>query len=523
MAKTTNSAKKENKPGSDSSFSNSFLGKVLGLFGMGEPDADKKRLVKTIGKDLSRSRYKFYKPRSLEALPVLAKFFYETYKIIAPAQLVLTNAAQSGVLKSFVIDSFLTEEQKLMAEALYESNIQEKGKQIGIKELQEHVKQTMISFFSLFDSEKTAQIDNAYSTILSFINFINFDFFFLIKKFDSNVSERSFSYDPKFEAIAGDYISDDIHDFLEVFLSLNMDADWKRIFSALKEYKNLDVIQVDSWLKLVPALKDVKNSGVLEQILMHITEDPFLSIVPKPAVERIVEPYLDKLKNQAAITIQKIVQERRNSKIDELSKAVFGTSIVLRMKNYTEKANSVYAKRMLGGFTQTNALNFLKAYLIDYFKKDVREIVDTLLIRGQWSTILQSQQLSDAYHSLLEVSEDIIEFDDSLGDDGLLNAKLRNTMAKVDRDRDSVKYLRQILKDVNDKAIDLINRAAINLITVGRHLKALIEDYAKPRHELIQNWKDVENSIDIPIKDLMMESYKKLYYMVQLLQYYTKA
>ncbi|MCK7517885.1 MAG: hypothetical protein MZV64_09340 [Ignavibacteriales bacterium] len=53
-----------------------------------------------------------------------------------------------------------------------------------------------------------------------------------------------------------------------------------------------------------------------------------------------------------------------------------------RMKNYTEKANVVFAKRMLGGFTQTVALNYLRAFLIDFFKKDVRELVDLLIIRG---------------------------------------------------------------------------------------------------------------------------------------------
>ena len=81
-----------------------FFQKMLGMFGMGDPEADKKRLVKNIGKNLSRSRYRFYKPKSSEALPGLARFFYETYKVIAPAQVMLTSASQSGVLKSFVIE-----------------------------------------------------------------------------------------------------------------------------------------------------------------------------------------------------------------------------------------------------------------------------------------------------------------------------------------------------------------------------------------------------------------------------------
>ena len=519
---TTNEPANRDGERDDDSSASGFLQKILGLFGMGGADADKKRLLKNIGKDLSRSRYKFYKPKSAEALPGLARFFYETYKVIAPAQVMLTNAAQSGALKSFVIESFLTPEQRQLSESMTDASIQERSRTTNVKDLQESVKQAMISFFAAFDAEKTAQIDGAYSTLLSFINFINFDFFFLLKKFDSNVTERSFAYNPKFDSISADYIADDIHDFLEVFMPLNLEADWKRIFNALKEYRNMDVIQVDAWTKLAPALADVRESGVLERIVQHVKEDPFLAVTPRASGERIVEVFIDKTKNQTTMTLQKIAQERRNSKIDDLAKTVFGTSIVLRLKNYTEKANIVFAKKMLGGFTQTQALNYLKAYLIDYFKKDIREIVDVLLIRGQWSTSVQSQQISDAYHALLEVSEGIIQFDDGLADDGDMGTKLRNVLQKADRDKDAIKYVRQLLKDVNDKALALINKSALNLITVGRHLKSLIEDQAKPHHELLLNWKEVENASAIPMKEAMTESYKKIYYMVQLLQFYVK-
>ena len=88
---TTNEPANRDGERDDDSSASGFLQKILGLFGMGGADADKKRLLKNIGKDLSRSRYKFYKPKSAEALPGLARFFYETYKVIAPAQVMLTT------------------------------------------------------------------------------------------------------------------------------------------------------------------------------------------------------------------------------------------------------------------------------------------------------------------------------------------------------------------------------------------------------------------------------------------------
>ncbi len=497
-----------------------FLSRILSIFTGGDPEAEKKKILRSIGKDLSRSRYKFYKPKGSEALPGLGRFFYEIYKIVAPAQILLTNAAGSGVLRSFVIESFLSKEQKEISERLTDAWIQEKAKTLSVKELSELVKQDMIRFISVFDGDLTSRIDTAHSTLVALANFVNFDYFFLLKKFDSSIPERNFTYHPKFETISADYIVDDIKDFLEVFLALNLEADWKRILGALKEYRNIDVLPVDPWIKLTGALGEVRQSRILEQIVRHAQKDPYWTASPRASADRIVEPFLEKLRSQMEIQLQKIAQERRNSKIDDLAKQVFGTSVVVRMKNYTDKANVVFAKKMLGGFTQTAALNYLRAFLIDFFKKDVRELVDLLIIRGQWTTNILSQQLSDAYHALLELSDEIIKFDESLGDDGDLGAKLRNVLAKSDRDKEQLKYLRNLLKDTNDRASGMVNRCALNLISVGKHLKSLIEDLARPHHEIVLNWKEIDGAAAHPVKEWMLGTYKRIYYLVQLLQFF---
>ncbi len=193
------------------------------------------------------------------------------------------------------------------------------------------------------------------------------------------------------------------------------------------------------------------------------------------------------------------------------------------MKNYTEKANVVFAKKMLGGYTQALAMNYLKAYLMDYFKKDIRELVDILIIRGQWTASLQSQQLSECYHAIMDVSDKILQFDEELADEGELGTRMRSALAKADRDKDAMKYLRGALKETNDKATAMISRAAVNLIGVGRQLKSLIEDLAKPHHEILLNWKEVESQSPRPLKTWLVDTYKKLYYIVQLLQYFVKS
>lgn len=496
---------------------------LLSFFaGMGDPDAEKKKMLKAIGKDLSRSKFKFYRPKGQEALPGLAKFFFEVYRTTAPAQLLLGNAQGSAALRSFIIESFLNDSQKALSERLTEAHILERAKTLGLKELQEEVKSDMTAFYAAFDGEMSKQIDSAYNTLLSFVNFVSFDYYFLLKKFDSGLQERTFNRNPRFEAINGEYVADDIQDFLEVFLPLDVEADWPHVFAALKAYRNADVIQIDAWMKLLPAMTEVRKSQILEQIVRHVKHDPVWAAIARYPGERIVEPFLQKLKAQIETLVQRLIQEKRNAKIDEVAKQVFGTTVVLRMKNYTEKANVVFAKKMLGGYTQTQALNYLKAYLIDYFKKDIREIVDILIIKGQWTTSLQMQQLSDAYHAMLEISDQILQFDEALGDEGETGSRIHSSLMKSDRDKEQVKYLRTMLKDVNEKALNFVNKAGANLITMGRHFKSLIDDHDRPHHEVVLNWKEIELACPRPPRDWLVEVYKKIYYMVQLLQYYAK-
>jgi hypothetical protein len=500
-----------------------FFGKILGFFmSLGDANSEKKRQLRAISKELNRSRFRFYKPKGFETQPNLARFFFEIYKCVAPAQTMLQNALNSGVLRSFVIESFLTREQRELSERLLEASIVERSKTMDVRKLQEAVRADMTQFLAIFDGVKSRQIDIAYNTLLSFVNFVNFDYFFLLKKFDSGMNERVFSYKPKFDAISGDYVADDLKDFMEVFLPLALDADWTRIFAALKEYRKIDIVQQDAWAKLVPALLEVRSSQVLDLIVKHLQRDPYYQHHVKVTDERIVEPFLEKLKTQLETVVQRIAQERRTSAIDETVRKIFGTSVIVRMKNYTDKANPGFEKKNLPGYTYTQPINYLKAFLIDFYKKDIRDLIDLVIIRGKWTTNIQSQQLSETYHALIDVSDAILTFDDSLADDGEAGTRLRLAMTKAERDREQVKYARNLLHDINQNALAIMNKAANNFILLGRQVKALIEDFDKSHREILLNWKEVESASPAPLREIMVGTYKKIYYIVQLMQFFAK-
>lgn len=494
------------------------------LLGSADPEREKRRLLKQLGKDLQRQRFKFYKPKSREALGGLARFFLEIYRVVGPAQTLLQGADDSAALKSILIEAHHTEEQRRLREEFSEPVIRERAEKLDAKQLTTHVKDAMVSYFSGFDSSTVRQINDSYTLIHTLVRFVKFDYYFVLRKFDSSLQEGNFGYTPRFESINAEYISDDLKDFLEVAVSLDREADWAPVLDVLHEYKSVDVMDRAAWKKVVSTVANVVQSGILVQVIQHVDEDPAYQAEVQLSRKHIVETYLNTLKTQVEGSIQKLARERRTKKVEQLVHAIFGTTSVQRTKYYTEAANLVYTKKMLAGFLHVDAVNYLKAFLVDYFKRDVRMIIsDLFIVRGQWSDGVLSQQLSDSYYAVMNIAQQIVDFDDSLGEEGELGAKLKKAGGRVvERDAASARQLRQALAIVNETALNMVNESASNLITMGKIIKLLIDDLDRDRPELIQNWKDLQGYTEQPLRDQLVSIYKGTYYFVQLMQVFAK-
>lgn len=503
----------------------SFLQRIIALFlGTSDEEREKRRLLKQLGKDLSKQRYRFYKPRSGEALGGLGRLFFEIYRVVGPAQSLLQGTEDSSALKTILIEMNHSEDQEALRAEFDEPQIRELSQKMSNKELVAHVRESMVSYFSRFDSSVAKRINDTFSAIQAFGSFARFDYYFVLRKFDSALPEGDFLYNPRFETINGEYVSDDIKDFLEVLIPLHADADWDTAFDALSEYRGVEIVNRQAWNKLLSSLDAVAGSGILTKIVQHIDDDPSFQPMVHTDQNQIVEAYLTKLKNQVETSIQKQLRERRGRKIEELLTAVFGTTSVATARYYTESANEVFGKKALAGFLHTDAINYLKAFLVDYFKRDVRVAVSELLIvRARWSDTNLSQQLSDSFHAVMNVAQAVVEFDDSLGPDGDLGIKLKRASGRVvEKDASTMKMLRQSLSEVNEHALEMVNGAANNLITLAKIVKTLIADNQKLTPDVVLNWKELEGFAEKPIRQTLVSVYNRIYYFIQLMQLYVK-
>ncbi len=499
---------------------NFFQRIISAIFGSADPEVEKRRQLKAIAKELSHSKYKFYKYSSEEALPSLAKFFHDLYKIIGPAQVMFQSNQNPNTFKFAIIDFMMNDKQREMVELLTEESIMERAKTIPVNDLKGKIKQDLSSLSNEFDIEKIQKIDRLYSKLMLFSAFCTFDYYFLLKKFDSNLHERDFNYIPRFEAIRGEYIADDLKDFISVAWSMPLSDDWSDMMALLRDLKGVEPVAAGVWAKAVMKLRDMQNSQVFEKIIQLITHDPLYVPVFKTKQEQVFEPYFEKLRTQAELTLKKVEQDKTNSKAESLLNEIFGTTVVLRLKNYTESANLAFEKKMLPGYKYHQPINFLKAFLIDYLKKNIREFTDLILVRGKWVTAALSGQMSESYQTLLSISDQITEFDDKLSEDSDLGIKIKNLLIKADRDKEAGRIIRSVLKDTNEKALFLITSGAQNLVIFARTVKALLEDREKAQPQMLINWKELDRFVDKPIRDTGVEIYKMIHQFIMLIQLY---
>ena len=351
------------------------------------------------------------------------------------------------------------------------------------------------------------------------LDLINFDYYFMLKKFDSKFPEADFAYKPRFNSIDGRYIVDEVKDFLEIMPVVDTNADWERILGILKEYRQLEVISRSDWSKMLGVMGRLQRSELLEMMVRLIDRDPFFEPALRIHGEKIVQSYLDRIKAAVSLTLQSIAGEARKRRVDGLIFKVFGAVDVPGLANYTAQANEKFAKRDLAGFAHVHGLRCLKAFLLDYCKKDIREIVDIMLIKGKWlvDTTAVSGAIYDAFQHLLQISRELLAFDVSLDEEEELGRRIKASMAQWDRSKQNDGLLHRLLKEANDTAKKLISQGVQNCIVLAKAFRSVMEDHGKNPAELITNWRELDTMAEGGLKDRVSDAYKKIYSFVQLL------
>lgn len=489
------------------------------IFKSSSPEVERRRKLKNLAKTISKSKFhSFYRPSSLEILAPFGKFIFDLYKIIAPAQLLFKNTQNPAIFNRQIINYLLSERQINIIEKLDERKILEISKQVPIQKLTQQVEQMLQIFINDFDGERATRAANLSRAFTLFKDFCTFDYYLIIRKFDSTYQEFSFNSVPRLEKINAEYIVDDLKDFVTVAYAItDTNIDWTDLFTMFKKTHGKDIISIGTWKKIIARLRTIQSSHIFDLIIKHISQDLKYETQINTQIPSIIEPYMDKFENETRELIEKIQNDQKESKANSICMQIFGTTDPQNMKNYVPSFNAALDKKDLDLIEYAEPLNYLKTFLIEFVKTDIREYYEVIVIRGQWDATL-SAPMSNAYQDLLKTSDLITTFDEEFADEGAFGIKIKTLLPKTAHDAGAGNIINRVVSDTNDTARGYIIQSTQNLITIGKTIKQLLEDYMLPKPTIVQNWRELEKYIEEPMKDFCVNIYKKIYLFVQLMQ-----
>jgi hypothetical protein len=490
----------------------------------GNPDRARKRSVKRMTRDLTANKYgKFFHAKSGAVTPDLAQFFYGVYKVISPAQALLQNAAQSTQLKTCVVTAFLDTKQLDILDKLSAENIENRAQKTTTGLLFRQMQGEFGDFSREFDANRTKAINECYSLILIFSKFVTYDYYFLLKKFDLQLTERSFfNRQPMFNSLRGEAVVEELKDFLELTDGIDPNRGWDMPLRVLKDFRGTEVINSKLWNKLLLQIWDIVHSGIFELMIRFIEKDPAWAWEPHAVGENITGAYLEMTRHEIFDRLELIAMTQWNALIDRHATAVFGNVRVNRLKYYTEQGGEIYRKKNFSGFIHARALNYLIVFLTDG-KPEIQNLYELILIRGQWVSTALGLPLSESLRLLAVFPARITELDEMVSDQGLYGNKLKTAIIKVDREKNLTRSININLESLNDEARQIINDAIFNLSVLDDGLKDLLEDCRKDLGIIILNWGELESFSETDLEGRITAVRDKLGNMLELLRVFSQG
>lgn len=503
------------------SIRNFFAQLFAKIFSPNDPELVKKRELAKVLKNISKTKFsRWYRPTQMVTAD-MAEFFFEVYKTVGPAKALFDNATHSRMLKFLSIEHVLTKEQKALLDDIDEERIRVLAKTMPYEALAELVNKKLKNFEKSFSDAQAKNAHELYHAIKSFVALCSFDYYFLLKQFDERLMELNFSYRPVFQDVAALAVLDSLENFLDILLNIPFESDWDTVIDVIGAYKNVKPVNLAAWKKTEQNLKTLRNSLVLENIIRHASGDPYVSFMQQNDTENISQKYMSDLFKNSEAVLTNIKKELNADVVIALVKKIFMTDQPYSAAKYYTVNNPLFAHTQLAHFVHGTAFSYLKSFLFEYFKTEVRDISDLFLVRAIWNNPEYVKEYSESYHELFALAEAVHSFDENLKEGNPLAMKIKASLAREARDPSAHNFVIRKVNELNTEAYRSILSAARELLVIGKTFRRIIEDYDKPQRDLLANWGELEANTDRPLREWLVEVYTKIGNFIKLEQILT--
>ncbi|MGL4524660.1 MAG: hypothetical protein ACRCVN_03965 [Spirochaetia bacterium] len=510
------SNKKSEKPAS-------LVEKIFRIFSGGNKESDSekqnKRLLKGLA-ELLKKRAKYYDFPNHRLQPAVARFFYDIYLIVGPIKPFTQNLSRSEQVRSIVVETFLPELEKEFCTEIFTESIYHRFDSLGLQQVRETMKEKTEQVYTYLNDRTLAnRINIAYAYLCCFAGFCSFDFYSILKKFDSSLPVANFEYKLTPEPVPASQILDELEDFLVEAIPLLSIGDWDEIFDILKNYRNTEIVNRHGWQKMLSSINEMVSSQTFESIVKFVRNDPTMAIKATITTVDIVKPYIKKITNQVKTVVQKVELIERKKVNEKVGRDLFmGADYGSALRHYTKGQSGQIFGEGADGYEYADILSALVHFSNIYLDRDIKKLMDRLILVGNWSQTSHYKDFSNALQDLLQNRVEILEFDKTLTEESGHVIRLKNLVKSPGKDRTSLNNLRT---EINVKAMSLMRNANQGYAILAKSLKTYLDDYKKkPGSELVLNWDDVARDFERPLGRYMADIYTKIYQLLQMMQQY---
>jgi hypothetical protein len=501
-----------------------FFGKIVELItGLKDEERIKLRKLKELSKELNQFKYKFYNYKKDQILPTFGTYIYEIYRLCQNINRFFDIKTHSGSIKQILFESIISDKQKELKQKLEKENLEDLIRNSkDMKKAFDEIKSILNSFIKSFDPEAVKNINSTYNQIVDLSNITNFDWYFLLHKFDASITEGNFNYKPNYELLDGKYILEELVAINDYLQTINLTSDWKNVFEYLKAVSE-DHGLANILKKLLNALKILKRDDYFTKMIALITKDPYFKPKQFTSKSKIVQDYIQTYQAEVQKNVQAFVKEVAKEKLNKLLMDIFRTTVIIRLKNYSQRVNDILLNKGASvGFRYVEPLNYLKAFILDICKGEIKTRIDYLIIKGTWDTNAHSSEYSTMLTNFNSISDRIIELDNKCADDEMYGRELKRLYGLLKHDPRSRVVLKKVMTKIDSEALQIIIDA-INVLKEGcTAIKILLDDYDSKSPSILINFHKIKWDFSADFKTEFTEIYRKMSNMISLLKTFAK-
>lgn len=500
-----------------------FVQKIFEFItGINSEERIKQRKLREIKKELKNLKFKFYNTKKDIINPAFGHYLYEIYRMSQNFVKYFDVKVHAKSIKEFILDFMLSEEQIKMKDYLNSQNIVNLIKESNdVKKTVEEIRTTMQNYVKSFNPEQVRKINATYNQISDLANLTNFDWFSILHKFDSSIFEGNFEYKPTFEALDGKYLVDELVNINDYLLTIDLNRDWKYIIDYVN--KVADLPGLDNVLKkLIQIFRVLKRDDYFSKIICIILKDPYFKSKKFSSNSKIVQDYIYNFQLEIQKNVEDSLKTLKRNKINKLLNEIFHTTAIVRLKNYSPKINELLSKKNIKGVQYVEPMNYLKAFLLDFCKGEIKPKIDFFIIKGAWESSASSSEFSKILDNINLISDSIISFDNKCADDSSYGKELRRLSFAIKHDPNAANLVRKLVIKIDSEAYQIILDSVKFFIDVANSIKLLLDEYAAKKPKIIINLQQIKWDFPGSPDTELSLIYKKLFNFVSLLKNYIK-